>query len=111
LKISVIYETKIPFNWFIAIKMCKKLKLWQKKQSYIKNYLCRQVYASYKAKMSLLRKVQFVDFHSIFARPTDVKDQHKNKGKRLKINKLKIPFRHVLTENVSGDLGGNDFSE
>ncbi len=34
--------------------------------------------------LSLLRKVQFVDFQSFFA-PTP-------KGKRLKTNKLKIPF-------------------
>jgi len=40
-------------------------------------------------------------FNRFLHQSTDVKDQHKTKGKRLKINKLKVPFRLVLTENVS----------
>lgn len=43
--------------------------------------------------MSLLRKVQLVDFQSFFPQPTDVIDPHKTKGNQLKINKLKILFQ------------------
>jgi len=42
--------------------------------------------------LSLLRKVQFVDFQPFLPQANDAKGQHKNKGKRLKTNKLKVSF-------------------
>ena len=37
-------------------------------------------------------KSNLLIFNRFLPQSTDVKDQHKTKGKRLKINKLKVPF-------------------